>query len=129
VFADGRNKLLVTDVSNGKTLFAVGMGDVGEFSNITWAPDGNSVAFSGLKDGQSDLYQYFFDRKELIQLTNDHYSEYHPSFSHDGKSLVYSTDRGSFSRDDVSVKISFNLAIMDLSSKSVKDLLVFPEAN
>src|SRR5690606_18011061 len=53
VFADGRNKLLITDVSNGKTLLAVGMGDVGEFSNITWAADGNSVAFSGLKDGQS----------------------------------------------------------------------------
>src|SRR5690606_28356357 len=129
VFADGRNKLLITDVSNGKTLLAVGMGDVGEFSNITWAADGNSVAFSGLKDGQSDLYQYFIDSKELRQLTNDSYSEYHPSFSHNGKSLVYSTDRGSFSRDDVSVNISFNRAIMDLASKTVKDLPVFPEAN
>lgn len=129
VFADGRNKLLVTDVSNGRTLLAEGMGDVGEFSNITWAPDGNSVAFSGLKDGQSDLYQYFFNNKELVQLTDDHYSEYHPSFSHDGKSLVYSTDRGSFSREDVSVQVSFNLAIMDLATKTVRDLPVFPTAN
>src|SRR5690606_33943197 len=38
VFSEGRNKLLVTDVSNGKTLLAEGMGEVGEFSNITWAP-------------------------------------------------------------------------------------------
>jgi len=129
VFSDGRNKLLITDVSNGKTLLAEGMGDVGEFSNIAWAPDGNSVVFSGLKDGQSDLYQYTFKNKKLTQLTNDPYSEYHPSFSHDGKLLVYSTDRGSFSRNDVSVNISFNLAVMDLDLKTVRDLPIFPEAN
>jgi len=129
VFSDGRNKLLITDVSNGKTLLAEGMGDVGEFSNIAWAPDGNSVVFSGLKDGQSDLYQYTFKNKKLTQLTNDPYSEYHPSFSHDGKLLVYSTDRGSFSRNDVSVNISFNLAVIDLDLKTVRDLAIFPEAN
>jgi len=129
VFSGGKNKLLITDVSNGKTLFIAAMGDIGEFSNITWAPDGNSVVFSGLKEGQSDLYQYTFNNKELKQLTNDSYSEYHPSFSHNGKSLVYSTDRGSFSRDDRSATISFNLAVLDLDTKTIKDLPVFPQAN
>ena len=62
-FSDGRNKLLITDVSNGRTLLAEGMGEVGEFSNITWSPDGKSVVFSGLKEGHSDLYQYFLDSK------------------------------------------------------------------
>jgi hypothetical protein len=129
VFADGRNKLLITDVANGRTLLSEGMGDVAEFSNITWSPDGNSVVFSGLKEGQSDLYHYTFQNKELKQLTNDAYSEYHPSFSHDGKSLVYSTDRGSFSRDNKTVDISFNLSILDLATNVTRDLDIFPEAN
>src|SRR5690606_33854940 len=88
VFSEGRNKLLVTDVSNGKTLLAEGMGEVGEFSNITWAPDGNSVVFSGLKQGQSDLYRYYMNTKELVQLTNDPYLEYHLSFSLRGNCLL-----------------------------------------
>ncbi|TCK85431.1 Tol biopolymer transport system component [Albibacterium bauzanense] len=129
VFSGGRNKLLITDVTNGKTLFLEGMGDVAEFSNIAWAPDGNSVVFSGLKEGQSDLYQYMFQNKELKQLTNDAYSEYHPAFSHSGKLLVYSTDRGSFSRDDKTADISFNLSIMDMASNETRDLGVFPLAN
>lgn len=129
VFSEGRNKLLVTDVSNGKTLLAEGMGEVGEFSNITWAPDGNSVVFSGLKQGQSDLYRYYIETKKLEQLTDDHYSEYHPSFSHSGELLVYSTDRNSFSRNDISVKISFQMAMMDLNTKAIRDINVFPKAN
>lgn len=129
VFSEGRNKLMITDVSNGKTLLTEGMGEVGEFSNITWAPDGNSVVFSGLKQGQSDLYQYNIQTKELTQLTNDPYSEYHPSFSHDGKHLVFSTDRGSFKRGDKSVNISFNLSLMDMSTHQIVDLPVFPTAN
>src|SRR5690554_3039539 len=129
VFSGGRNKLLITDVENGKTLFLEDMGDVAEFSNVSWAPDGNSVVFSGLKEGQSDLYQYTFQNKALKQLTNDAYSEYHPSFSHNGKLLVYSTDRGSFSRDDEAVAISFNLSIMDMTSNETRDLGVFPLAN
>src|SRR5690606_11464897 len=129
VFSGGRNKLLITDVDNGKTLFLEGMGDVAEFSNITWAPDGNSVVFSGLKEGQSDLYQYTFQTKALKQLTNDAYSEYHPSFSHNGKLLVYSTDRGSFSRDDTTVDISFNLSILTLRSNETRDICGFPLGN
>src|SRR5690606_8630860 len=114
---------------NGKTLSLESMGDVEEFSNITWSPDGNSVVFSGLKEGQSDLYQHTFQNKELKQLTNDIYSEYHPSFSHNGNLLVYSTDRGSFSRDDKTADISFNLALMDLSNGERRDLNIFPSAN
>ena len=128
-FSDGRNKLLITDVSNGRTLLAEGMGEVGEFSNITWSPDGKSVVFSGLKEGHSDLYQYFLESKELIQLTDDHFSEYHPSFSRKGDQLVFSSDRGSFARDQRSVDISFNLSVMDLATRSVRNLPVFPGAN
>jgi len=129
VFSEGRNKLMITDIENGRTLLTESMGDVGEFSNITWAPDGNAVVFSGLKQGQSDLYEYNIQTKELTQLTDDPFSEYHPSYSHDGRHLVFSSDRGSFQRGDESVNISFNLSLMDMSTRDVIDLPVFPTAN
>src|SRR5690606_8931533 len=108
---------------------AQGMGDVGEFSNITWSPDGKSVVFSGLKEGHSDLYQYFLDTEELVQLTDDLHSEYHPSFSRSGDQLVFSSDRGSFARDQRSVDISFTLSVMDLATRTIRNLPVFPGAN
>ena len=86
------------------------MGEVGEFSNINWSPDGKSVVFAGLKQGQSDLYQYHFDTKKLDQLTNDAFSETQPAFSNDGKRLVFGYDRLS-TENDVGVEINFNLAI------------------
>lgn len=129
VFSKGRNKLMIVDVETGKTLLTKGMGEVGEFSNIAWAPDGKSVVFSGLKQGQSDLYQYVLENESLKQLTDDAYSEYHPAFSWDGQKLVYSTDRLSMQSANPSVKLSFNLATMDLNTGQVVDLPVFPEAN
>lgn len=127
-FDQGRNKLIVVDVNNGKTLLAEGMGDVGEFSNITWSPDGNSVIFSGLKQGQPDLYQYHFDSQRLDQLTDDPYSETHPSFSRDGKRIVFSYDKLSMDNDE-GVEINFNLAIMDLESRAIENIPVFLEAD
>lgn len=127
-FDEGRNKLIIVDVNNGRTLLAEGMGEVGEFSNITWSPDGNSVIFAGLKQGQSDLYQYHFDTKKLDQLTDDAYSETQPAFSNDGKRIVFSYDKIS-TDNDKGVEINFNLAIMDLSSRSIENLPVFLEAN
>ena len=129
VFSKGKNQLMIVDVENGRVLLTKAMDEVGEFSNIAWAPDGQSVAFSGLKNGQSDLFQYDLEKQELHQLTNDVYSEYHPAFSWDGQSLVYSTDRISTQSADPNVKLSFNLAVMNLHTGEVQDLPVFPEAN
>lgn len=129
VFSAGVNKLVIVDVSNGRTLSTEAMGDVEEFSNITWSPNGTDVAFSGLREGQNDLFQFNLNSKLLTQLTNDKYSDYHPSYSKDGRSIVFSTDRTTFDRSTNSVDITLNMALIDLSSKTVTDLPVFDGAN
>lgn len=127
-FDQGKNKLIIIDVKNGKTLEAILMEEVGEFSNIAWSPDGNSVVFAGLKQGQSDLYQYHFTSKKLEQLTNNEYSATQPAFSRDGQKLVFSYDRLAMENNS-GIEINFNLAIMDLASKNIENLPVFLEAN
>lgn len=129
VFSEGKSKLMIVDVNSGKTDGVTAMGEIEEFANITWAPQGNEVAFSGLKNGHSDLYTYNLETKELTQLTDDVYSDFQPSYSRDGRTLVFSTDRVSLQSDNKSVDIPMNLAVINLETLEVNNIDVFPGAN
>ena len=129
VFSEGKNKLMILDVETGRTVDLTAMGETTEFTNITWAPQGDLVAFSGLKNGYSDIYTYNLSTKELVQLTNDKYSDFQPSFSRDGKYIVFSTDRVTLESSSRSVDIPMSLALINLQTKAVENLPVFPGAN
>ncbi|WP_437918942.1 DPP IV N-terminal domain-containing protein [Sphingobacterium sp. LRF_L2] len=129
IFSDGKNKLMIIDVSTGKTIAVEAMGKIVEFTNISFAPDGNTVAFSGLKEGQSDIYTYNLKTKELLQLTNDKYSDFQPSFSPDGKYIVFSTDRVAYESDSRAVDIPMGLAMLEVNSNRVDPIRVFPGGN
>ncbi|WP_448699478.1 DPP IV N-terminal domain-containing protein [Mucilaginibacter sp. AW1-3] len=128
VFSGGRNKLVIVNVANGHILATIPMGEAEQFSYVTWSPDGNNVVFSGMSEGQSDLYMYSFEDKELTRLTDDKYSDYQPSYSHDGKSLVFSSDRTTYDKS-LAQTIPFNLAVMDLATKKITDITIFNGAN
>lgn len=129
VFSDGKNKLMSVDVESGKVVFVEPMADIVEFTNITWSPDGDKVAFSGLRNGHSDIYIYNLKTKTLDQLTNDLYSDFQPSFSRDGRYIVFSTDRVALQSDSRSVDIPMNLAIIDVTTKEIQNIEIFPGAN
>lgn len=129
IFSDGKNKLMIVDVQTGKTLAVVAMGDIVEFTNISFSPQGDRVAFSGLKNGHSDIFTYDLNSKELLQLTNDKYSDFQPSFSPDGKHIVFSTDRVSFDNPSRSVDIPLGLAFLNLEDHAIENIAVFPGAN
>ncbi|MGJ1203461.1 peptidase MA family metallohydrolase [Sphingobacterium lactis] len=129
VFSEGKNKLMIVDVGTGKTVSVQAMGDITEFTNITWAPNGSLVAFSGLKNGRSDIYTYDLQTKELNQLMDDKYSDFQPSFSRDGKFIVFSTDRMSLESSSRSVTIPMSLAVVDVNTKEIREIPVFPGAN
>jgi Tol biopolymer transport system component len=128
VFSGGRNKLVIVNVSNGAVVSEISMGKAEQFSNVTWSPNGHDIVFSGMSEGQSDLYMYNLEDKELTQLTDDKYSDYQPSFSHDGKSLVFSSDRTTYDKS-LAQTIPFNLALMDLATKKITDISIFNGAN
>ena len=129
VFSAGKNKLMTIDVQTGKTISIEAMGDIVEFTNISFAPDGERVAFSGLREGQSDIFVYNLRTKELTQLTNDKYADFQPSFSADGKQIVFSTDRIAYESASRAVDIPMGLAVIDVASKQITTIDVFPGAN
>ncbi len=128
-FSAGRNQLVTIDVSTGKTRSMKSMGEVEEFGNLAWSPDGGSIAFSGLKNGQSDLFLYDLHAKGVTQLTSDPYSDYQPSFSNDGRKIVFSSDRTTFNHSLKGVHIPFNLAVLNLKEKSIENIILFNGAN
>ncbi|MBL4674749.1 MAG: PD40 domain-containing protein, partial [Mucilaginibacter sp.] len=113
---------------DGRILDDISMGKAEQFSNLSWSPDGKSVVFQGMSEGQSDLYLYNFDNKQVRQLTNDKYSDYQPNFSKDGKRIIYSSDRATYDKT-LSQAITFNLAELDLATGKVTDINVFNGAN
>ncbi|MBC7399305.1 MAG: PD40 domain-containing protein, partial [Mucilaginibacter sp.] len=128
VFSKGRNRMLVVEVPSGKVLQDISMGKAEQFSNLSWSPKGDEIVFQGLSEGQVDLYLYNFNTKKVTQLTNDKYSDYQPSFSRDGKKVIFSSDRTTYDRV-TSQDITFNLAEYDLATGKTTDINIFNGAN
>ena len=129
IFAQGRNKLMIVDVNNGKLLMTESLGDVREFSNLAWSPNGEDIALTGLREGHSDLYLFNTRSKKITQLTDDKFSDYQPSFSPDGKYLLFTSDRTTLTTGPTSVEITYSLAVMDLTTKAITNIDVFHGAN
>jgi hypothetical protein len=72
---------------------------------------------------------YNLRSKRVVQLTNDRFSDYQPHFSGDGNKIVFTSDRTTLDRSSKSVDITFNLAVIDLTTKTVTDINVFNGAN
>lgn len=129
IFSQGRNQMMVINVANGTTVSQIPMAQVQQFGNLTWSPNGKDIAFSGMVEGQSDIFSYNFDTKVVTQITNDVYSDYAPSYSPDGKKLVFSSDRAAIQANVINAVLPINLAVYDIASKTVTNLDVFPGAN
>lgn len=84
----------------------------------SWAPDGASVVFSGLTvAGYSDLYRLWMVGGRLERLTSDRYEDLDPTFSPDGRRLVFSSDRTAFGASG-----SRNLFCLDLATGELEYL-------
>lgn len=129
VFSNGKNQMIIINVSNGSTFSQSAMGKVEQFGNLTWSPNGKDIAFSGMQDGQSDIFSYNLDTKKVTQITNDAYSDYAPNFSPDGKKIVFSSDRVAIMGNNVNAVNPINLVVYTFANQSLKNINVFAGAN
>jgi hypothetical protein len=53
------------------------------------SPDGREVAFAGLRGAVGDIFIVNLESGEIRDITSDQFGEYAPTYSPDGKSIVY----------------------------------------
>jgi len=124
-FKQGRNVIVIKDVSNGKTLEEIKVPKVTAIGNPAWSPKGDLIAFSGMVEGQTDLFLYNLKSKRVTQLTDDMYSEVQANWDREGTKLAFSTDRLSMDRGRTFGRWSLNIAEIDVESKVVNNLDLF----
>jgi Tol biopolymer transport system component len=65
------------------------MKSVDEPESPSFSPDGRMLAFSALRGGIGDIYTVNLDTNEVVNLTVDEFADYGPTYSADGKYLLY----------------------------------------
>ena len=129
VFSKGRNRLMITEAQTGKRIDQFALKNVPSFSNPSWSPDGKHIIVNGLVDGQADLYQINLRTHSTLKLTNDDYAEIQPTYSYDGKTIAFVTDRLSMEHGRTHGAWKYNIALMDLETREITNLDFFAGAN
>ena len=120
----GQPVLTIMDVDNGNRLLEQEFPDIGEIYNPAWSPNGQQIAFSGLKGGLLDLFIYDINSKALTQLTNDAFADSDPEWSPDGSQLAWVTDR--FSSDMNVLRFgNYRIGLMDVATRQIRQLAGF----
>ena len=61
--------------------------------SLEYSNNGKKIVFSGVNNGQTDLYLYDVVGNNQKQLTNDLYDDLHPSFVKGTNSIIFSSNR------------------------------------
>jgi hypothetical protein len=83
-----QKSLILQNMVSGAVEQRVAM-DVDEPESPNVHPSGRLVAFSALRNAVGDIYTVNLDTLEVTNLTNDAFADYAPTFSPDGKFLIY----------------------------------------
>ena len=94
-YVKGKSALVIFDTDTGNISDVISFDVVDGIGYPAWSPDGKTIAFTGLKDGTSDLYTYHFFTNELINITNDIGCNMQANWSSDGSRIYYVTDEPS----------------------------------
>ena len=121
--AKGRPVLVLMDSEGGKRQ-EIPLPTLGEISTPSFSPDGNSIAFSALAEGFTDLFVYDLKAAALRRLTHDAFADLQPSWSPDGRQIAFVTDRFSTKLDTLDTG-NYRLASVDVGSGEVRALPAF----
>ena len=123
----GRPVLAIVNADTGRRERDIPLRDIDEAIQPAWSPDGTQIAFSGLRNGLSDLYLVSVADGAMRRLTEDAFTERQPAWSPDGRTLVFITDRFSSSLDRLQFG-AHEMARMDVSTRDVTRLSGFAGA-
>jgi dipeptidyl aminopeptidase/acylaminoacyl peptidase len=129
----GEDALRLVNVKKGET-YANYKFDLDAMFSPSWGGEnGNTIVFTGIRDGQNDLYGFDLVSERLTQLTDDYYEDQEPAMSPDGEFVVFASDRPSaYAFDPVDIADlrygEYNLYTYHLETGALRALTTGPEA-
>lgn len=81
--------LLIQNVVTRKVEANVPMMTVDAPESPDFSPDGRTIAFAAARDLIGDIYTINLDTQEVVNLTKDEFADYAPTWSPDGRFVVY----------------------------------------
>lgn len=126
VYADGDNRIAILNTRSGNVEKSFQPDGVGAVYNVAWSPNGRDLVFAGSKGGVSDLYIVDVQTGAVRQLTNDKYADLQPSFSADGRTIAFTTDRSPETDFGRMTFGELQLATMDVATGEVTVHKGFP---
>ncbi|MEA3504415.1 MAG: hypothetical protein U9R32_04375, partial [Bacteroidota bacterium] len=129
--AKGNNILLLLSSNNKKTNSKeIIIKGVDAFENPEWSPNNDKIVFTGLANGQSDLYLYDISENSTVQLTDDPYSDLQPSWSADGEKIIFISERGDDTDFSKPVFGKYRITELDVKSEKIKSYNnILPESD
>ena len=125
--AQGDNQIAIYDAASRRVRQRVRVRQVGEITNLSWGPS-EQIAFSGTIGGLSDLFILDLASDRVRQLTSDRYADLHPSWSPDGRTIAFATDRGEGTDFERLAYAPMRIALLDVGSGAVRLLPLFDVA-
>ena len=118
----GKDLLYTIDTNNNKKQkHEFNEFNFGSISQPIWHPiDESKIAFIATNISQSDIYLYDLKTKKIIQITNDIFTEKEISWSNDGQSILFSSDRTNKNNELWSSE--YDLFEYDLNNKAIIQL-------
>jgi hypothetical protein len=120
---EGKLKLFVYDVINRIKIIKQDLPMFNQVQDMKYMLDANTLIFSAIRSGQTDIYVYKIDSQSYDQITNDVYDDLDPAFvAFPNKTgIIYSSNRPSAeaatSEDSLPGK-RFNIFLVDNWNKS-----------
>lgn len=81
--------LIIQNVVSKKIEVRIPLTTVDAPESPDFSPDGKLIAFSGMRNSEADIFTINLETKEIVNLTNDKFANYAPTWSPDGKTIVY----------------------------------------
>jgi len=115
---EGKTKLFIYDIVNRVKINKQELPMFTQVQDMKFMLDANTLIFSAVKSGQTDIFVYKIDRQSVDQITNDAYDDLDASFvSFPGKTgIIFSSNRPSADAPNTDTAITerkYNIFLVD----------------
>ena len=122
-WAEGKTRLFVYDVVNRAKISKTVLSQFSQVQDMKYMLDANTLVFSAVKSGQTDIFVYKIDKGTVEQITNDVYDDLDAAFvAFPNKTgIIFSSNRpvgNAASSDDSIPKNRYNIFLVDNWNKS-----------